>query len=421
MHDHSFIVVRLFDVRKKFLQEPVHNDSYRWVIFSGVFGVYLGFGMVAMSLAPLVGVIRSDLNLTRGEIGIALGTWQLIYIVTSPIAGRVIDRLGVGYSMTIGASLVFISGITRSLANDLTTLCMAVAFFGIGGPLVSACAPTAVGFWFTNERERKFAVGAYTAAPAVGSILVLVMSNSLLMPLTDSWRWTIAIETLVIAFALLFWIFIADFKIEKDHVRKREGNKTFLIWKSIVISKEIKIIFLLGITVFFLSHGLGGWMPEILREHIGFSSMAASNWTAASLGIGILISLLLPSRTRRENFSFILTSLLLVIVLSLIAIIFLPSYMTPLSVMIAGSRSALIPLVILALMESPKLNIKQMGTAYGLWFASAEIGGVLGPVTAGRMADSTFGYDGVLWLMVAVCLMMILLAYALRIRTDESN
>ena len=165
--------------------------------------------MVAMSLAPLVGEIRSDLNLTRGEIGIALGTWQLIYIVTSPIAGRVIDRLGVGYSMTIGASLVFISGITRSFANDLTTLCMAVALFGIGGPLVSACAPTAVGFWFTNERERKFAVGAYTAAPAVGSIAVLVMSNSLLMPLTNSWRWTIAIETLVIAFALIFWIFIA--------------------------------------------------------------------------------------------------------------------------------------------------------------------------------------------------------------------
>ena len=162
-------------------------------------------------------------------------------------------------------------------------------------------------------------------------------------------------------------------------------------------------------------------MPEILREHIGFSSMAASNWTAASLGIGILVSLLIPSRTRRENFSSILICILLVIVISLAAIMFLPSYMTPISVMIAGSRSALIPLVILALMESPKLNIKQMGTAYGLWFASAEIGGVLGPVSAGRIADSTFGYDGVLWLMIAVCLMMILLAYALRIRTDESN
>jgi len=421
MHDPSLIVVRLFGVRKKFLGEPEHNASYKWVIFSGVFGVYLGFGMVAMSLAPLVGEIRSDLNLTRGEIGIALGTWQFIYIGTSPIAGRIVDRLGVEYSLAIGAFLVFISGITRSLVDDLPTLCMAVALFGIGGPLISACAPTAAGLWFTDERERKFAVGAFTSAPVVGSIVVLIMSNSVLMPLTNSWRWTIATETLVIAFALLFWISIAEFKVQKVQNVEKEKRETFKIWKSIVDSAEIKIIFFLGVTMFFLSHGLGGWMPEILREHIGFSSMAASNWTAASYGIGILVSLLLPSRTRRENFSFIFTCILLVIVASLIAIMFLPSYMIPVSVMIAGSRSALIPLVILALMESPKLNIKQMGTAYGLWFASAEIGGVLGPVSAGRMADSMFGYDGVLWLMIAVCLMMILLAYALRMRTGGNN
>ena len=421
MHDPSFIVVRLFDVRKKFPEEPGHNNSYRWVIFSGVFGIYLGFGMVAMSLAPLVGEIRADLNLTRGEMGIALGTWQFIYIGTSPVAGRMVDRLGVEYSLAIGASLVFISGITRSLVHDLPTLCMAVALFGIGGPLISACAPTAAGLWFTNERERKFAVGAFTSAPVVGSIAVLIMSNSLLMPLTNSWRWTIAIETLVIAFALLFWISIADFKVQKSQNVEKEKRETFQIWKSVVDSIEIKIIFFLGVAVFFLSHGLGGWMPEILREHIGFSSMAASNWTAASLGIGILVSLLLPLRTRRENFSLILTCILLLIVSSLITIMFLPSYMVPVSVMIAGSRSALIPLVILALMESPRVNTNQMGTAYGLWFASAEIGGVLGPVSAGRLADSVFGYDGVLWLMVAVCLMMILLAYALRMRTDESN
>ena len=421
MHDPSLIVVRLFGVRKKFLGEPEHNASYKWVIFSGVFGVYLGFGMVAMSLAPLVGEIRSDLNLTRGEIGIALGTWQFIYIGTSPIAGRIVDRLGVEYSLAIGAFLVFISGITRSLVDDLPTLCMAVALFGIGGPLISACAPTAASLWFTDERERKFAVGAFTSAPVVGSIVVLIMSNSVLMPLTNSWRWTITIETFVIAFALLFWISIAEFKVQKVQNVEKEKRETFKIWKSIVDSAEIKIIFFLGVTMFFLSHGLGGWMPEILREHIGFSSMAASNWTAASYGIGILVSLLLPSRTRRENFSFIFTCILLVIVASLIAIMFLPSYMIPVSVMIAGSRSALIPLVILALMESPKLNIKQMGTAYGLWFASAEIGGVLGPVSAGRMADSMFGYDGVLWLMIAVCLMMILLAYALRMRTGGNN
>ena len=418
MHDPSSVVMRLFRVPNNSFQKRKHHSSYRWVIFSGVFGVYLGFGMVAMSLAPLVGEIRSDLNLTRGEIGIALGTWQFIYILTSPIAGRVIDRLGVGYSMTIGASLVFVSGISRSLTDSLPTLCMTVALFGVGGPLVSSCAPTAIGTWFTDEGERKFAVGAYTAAPAIGSIAVLVLSNSVLMPLTNSWRWTIAIETSVMAIALVFWLIVADFKVETNQNTKAEKRQTLQIWKSTVASPEIKIIFFLGVAVFFLSHGLGGWMPEMLREHVGFSSMAASNWTAGSLGVGIVASLLLPPRIKRQNFSLILSCTVLVILVSLVSITFLPSYIIPLSVMVAGLRSALIPIVILALMESPKLNPKQMGTAYGLWFASAEIGGVLGPVSAGRTADSAFGYDGVIWLMCAVCLMMIFLAYAFRMRME---
>ena len=243
MHDPSSIVMRLFRVPNNSFQKRKHHSSYRWVIFSGVCSVYLGFGMVAMSLAPLVGEIRSDLNLTRGEMGIALGAWQFIYIVTSPIAGRVIDRLGVGFSMTIGASLVFLSGITRSLTDSLPTLCMAVALFGVGGPLVSSCAPTAIGIWFTDDRERKFAVGASITAPAIGSMAILVLSNSVLMPLTSSWRWTIAIETLPIAIALFFWVAISDVKIQKSQKPQKGESETLKIWKSTIEPSEIKIIF----------------------------------------------------------------------------------------------------------------------------------------------------------------------------------
>ncbi len=421
MHDSSSIVMRLFRVSNNSFQKRKHHSSYRWVIFSGVCSVYLGFGMVAMSLAPLVGEIRSDLNLTRGEMGIALGAWQFIYIVTSPIAGRVIDRLGIGFSMTIGASLVFLSGITRSLTDSLPTLCMAVALFGVGGPLVSSCAPTAIGIWFRDDRERKFAVGASITAPAIGSMAILVLSNSVLMPLTSSWRWTIAIETLPIAIALFFWVAISDVKIQKSQKPQKGESETLKIWKSTIEPSEIKIVFFLGVAVFFLSHGLGGWMPELLRENFGFSSMAASNWTAGSMGVGILVSLFLPPRTQRQNLFFVLSSVLLLILVSLISMIFIPSYMVPLSIMIGGSRSVLVPLVILALMESPKLNPKQMGTAYGLWFASAEVGGVLGPVVVGNTADTTFGYDGAIWLMATVCLVMIFLAYALRMRMEINN
>ena len=323
--------------------------------------------------------------------------------------------------MTIGASLIFLSGITRSLTDSVPTLCMAVALFGVGGPLVSSCAPTAIGIWFTDDRERKFAVGASITAPAIGSMAILVLSNSVLMPLTNSWRWTIAIETLPIAIALFFWVAISDIKIQKSQKPHDGESETLKIWKSTIESSEIKIIFFLGVAVFFLSHGLGGWMPELLRENFGFSSMAASNWTAGSMGVGIFVSLFLPPRTQRQNLFFVLCSVLVLILVSLISMIFIPSYMIPLSIMIGGSRSVLVPLVILALMESPKLNPKQMGTAYGLWFASAEVGGVLGPVVVGSTADTTFGYDGAIWLMAIVCLVMIFLAYALRMRMEINN
>ena len=370
--------------------------------------------MVAMSLAPLVGEIRSDLNLSRGQIGLALGTWQFVYIATSPMAGRVIERLGVGFSLTLGALIVAISGIARSFANDLTTLCLAVALFGVGGPLVSACAPTAVGLWFTNDRERRFAVGAYTTAPAFGGIAVLVLSNSVLMPITNSWRWTMVLETAVIVLALFFWLLIIRFAPEAPKHHVPEKLEKYAHWKTIIKHKDVKIIFILGVAVFFLSHGLGSWMPEILREKVGFSSMAASNWTAGGTGIGILASLILPSRTLRRTLPVMLLFIFLILATSLAVMVFSSTAMTPIFVMSAGLRSALIPLVILALMESPALNTQNMGKAYGLWFASAEIGGVLGPVLSGQIADSTFGYDGVLWMMVLACFMMSLLTYSLR-------
>ena len=48
--------------------EDLH-PPYRWVLFSGVCGVYFAFGVVAMSVPPLVGEVRADLGLTPGNDG----------------------------------------------------------------------------------------------------------------------------------------------------------------------------------------------------------------------------------------------------------------------------------------------------------------------------------------------------------------
>ena len=45
------------------------HPPYRWVLFSGVCGVYFAFGVVAMSVPPLVGEVRADLGLSRSAKG----------------------------------------------------------------------------------------------------------------------------------------------------------------------------------------------------------------------------------------------------------------------------------------------------------------------------------------------------------------
>ena len=57
-------------------------------------------------------------------------------------------------------------------------------FFGLGGPLISVGAPKLICIWF-NESERKLVMGIYTTGMALGTIIVLSITNSVIMPWMD--------------------------------------------------------------------------------------------------------------------------------------------------------------------------------------------------------------------------------------------
>jgi len=60
-------------------------------------------------------------------------------------------------------------------------------------------------------------------------------------------------------------------------------------------------------------------------------------------------------------------------------------------------------------METRGVDAEHMGAAGGLFFSAAEIGGVLGPLSIGIVADITGGFDGALWMMVVVSVALVLL------------
>jgi len=305
------------------------------------------------------------------------------------------------------------SGFLRASAGGLGSLWLAIALFGVGGPLISAGAPKAVSLWFADKRERRLAIGVYSTMPAIGGMATLVFSNSVLMPLTGSWRTTIVVETSLIILALGVWLVVSgcgpEPPVSLGSPAAGSGDRRVLL-----ASPEVRIVLVLGLGVFFIGHGLGGWMPEALREHSGFSPMAAANWVALGGLVGVVTSLVVPQQTDRWRLSSAMVVLLAVVAVGVLAVVALPTALDPIPVVASGVRSALVPLVLVALMESEPVGPTNTGVAYGLWFAVAEVGGVTGPLVMGWVADTSAGFGGAFALMAAVCAAMVLPVSRLR-------
>ena len=382
------------------------HPSYRWVLLSGVCSIYFTFGLLVMSIPPLVGEIRADLGLSRSAMGLAIGAWPLIYIVSSPVCGRLLDRLGVRRGVALGSLVMVASGFLRASAGGLGSFWLAIALFGLGGPLVSSGAPKVVGLWFVEERERRLTIGIYSAMPAIGGVAALVLSNSVFMPLTGSWRTTIVIETVIVVLALVVWLVISGRGPEPPLSSRRATTESDSP-RFLLASSEFRIILLLGVGAFFIFHGLAGWLPEALREHRGFSSMAAANWVALGSFVGVVCVLIVPNRTEHQKLAATMAVVMALLAVVVLAVVWLPTWLIPIPVAIAGGRSVLLPLIHIALLESEPVGPNNIGLASGLWFGVAEIGGATGPLVVGWVADTSAGFSGAFGVIAAVCVVMI--------------
>ena len=158
--------------------------------------IYFSFGMVMSSLVPIVTLLRDELGISFTQMGVILGAWQLVYIAAAAPSGLLIDRIGPKKALAIGALIIALSAFLRSYAEGFWSLFAAVALFGLGGPIVSIGLPKLVVDWFSGP-NRGLASGIYITGPALGSVLVLASTHALILPLTGSWRITLALYAVI--------------------------------------------------------------------------------------------------------------------------------------------------------------------------------------------------------------------------------
>ena len=380
----------------------------KFLLLLGVWLLYSSFGLIVTSLAPIAEIVIEDLAMTHGEMGLIMGAWQLIYIFSAVPAGMLLDRIGTKKALAIGGSLIALSAFARTGANDFSELLGAVMLFGLGGPIISAGAPKAIVSAFEGS-ARGLAMGIYMTGPAIGAIVSLTLTNSFLLPVFEGdWRNVMLLWSFFAVSATAFWFFLPQSSEEerKDKLETKE-NQIEIVFE-LIKKPAVILVLILSACVFTFNHGLNNWLPELLKSH-GFSSIFSGYLAALPIFVGIIGSLVIPRLaipTRRFKILFLLcfAAFLSSLLLQFVSL----DVLVPGLILQGLARASLMTVLILTLVELPEIGEKRAGTASGMFFSAAEMGGLLGPLTLGILYDPSLGFSsGLIFLSVISGFMII--------------
>lgn len=350
--------------------------------------IYFAFGLVSSAIAVLVTPIRMDLGLSFSQMGMILGSWQLIYIAVSIPLGLLIDRIGLRSALSFGALMMAASALTRAYAFDFSSMLIAVGLFGIGGPIVSIGLPKLVATWFP-ARARGIATAAYITAVTLGSAVGLAATEPLLLPWLGDWRAlyrALALFTLLLTLAWTLW---------GRSRPNQQAPSPPLRWRAalgqVARSPAVLMISILGLTGFLIGHGINSWLPQMLESR-GFDAVASGGLATLPRLSAVLGGLLAAQATRALGGA--ARAAAVVLVISAIGLCSLlldtPTSVLAIALMLVGLVSATImPLSSVMLMERPEVGSERMGVAMGFYFAVGEIGGFGGPALLGLTLDLT--------------------------------
>ena len=340
----------------------------------GVWLLYVSFGLNIAALAPLVPVIESDLGMSHSAMGRVLGAWQFVFILSAIPCGILLDRLGPRWAMLGGALLMAVSAFWRSIATDGISLLFAVAVCGLGGVIISTGAPKIVSAWF-ESRQRGLAMGIYVTGTGIGAIVGLLLTNAVLLPALDNdWRQVLRLwGCFTLAAALVWSVISARLTLAPSDLRKFHTTDLGLL--PLLRQPVVRLLLLMSIGVFTINHGIGNRLPELLRAS-GRTITQASHLAALMVLVSILSALTIPRLATRQYRLIVLFMLCLSSVCATVLLRVPTGIPLFAGLILQGiATGSMMTIMMLILLETPGIGERRAGTAGGLYFSTAEIGG----------------------------------------------
>lgn len=392
------------------------DHPYRWAVLAGVWLAYFSFGLMTVTIAPLVRVIGTDLGLSHSRMGIVLGAWQMTFVAAAIPCGILLERIGTRRAILLALIVFAVSGVLRSAAVGHVSLFLAVTMFGLGAPMISIGSPKLISQWFQG-RDRGLAMGIYVSGPFLGNITGLSMTNGALMPLFNgNWRFVMLAYAGFIVVTSMAWLTITahpEFSAAERCLAAEKREKQVDTFKRLIGVPAVRIVLLMVFGIFIFNHTLTNWLPEILQSR-GLDAATAGYWASTPTAVAILSALTIPRFATPERRIRILFGLF---VLAGVATLLL--HIEPGSLLAGGlvcqglARGAMMTVTILTLLEIPGVGTKRAGMAGSLFFSTAEFGGVVGPMSMGVISDFA-GFDVALNVLSGICAVLIALLFILR-------
>ena len=390
---------------KELMEHSSTQPSFRWIMLALMSLLYGCFGLAVTSIAPLVDTISKELSINSSQMGTILGAWQLVYIVLAYQSGSLLDRFGVKRSVAAGAIAIALSLFVRAMAVDFITLLLAVIVFGLGGSMISVGSPKVASMWF-HGRQRGIATSISFAGSILGSVIGMALTSAVVVPLLGNWRLAFVFYGVITVIATFVWLLLAKNQVPSsdetgDPDQVRAGNL-----KQIIAIDNVKLIVVLGFSVFLLNHGLRNWLPVLLIEK-GVSEANAGFLAAIPMVVGMVTMLVIPSVVKSGYRRSTVIVLLVIAGLTVLPLALGEGAVVLVFLVISGAvRQPLNSLLLLLLMDTKGVGSARIGAAGGLFFAVSEIGGFGGPFIVGVLRDITG--DAQLGIIVIGLVMLVL-------------
>ena len=395
----------------------IEQNPLRWLILAGVWLIYFSFGLTVAAMAPLVPAICSDLEISYGAMGAVLGAWPFVYILSALPCGMLLDRIGPRKALFVAAAIMALSGFLRCFSDTYLVMILAVAVFGLGGPLISIGAPKLIAFLFEGK-DRGLAMGVYITGPGVGAVVALSITNSFLLPIFDySWRSVIGAYALFTISSGCIWLLLSSNQLGHLVEATMQAASTGPIgetFRNLASIRSVQIVLAMSVGIFFFNHGLNNWLPEIIRSK-GLSFAEAGYWAAIPTTVSIMSALLIPRLATAERRMLVMGLLIVCAGGATILLHTAPGLQLAFGLCLQGlARGAMMTVALLMLVEIPNVGPKRAGTAGGLFFTAAEIGGVTGPLVIGLLHDLSGGFSISLTMLSFICFLLLVLLFLLQ-------